>query len=347
MWFSYPKRIVTSHCCNKSDVLIATLEEHVNMGMMMNKKILLSAGIAGMLFGIPTMNANAAVSIQISAGDRPSFFINSAPSFVYLRAQGFSVTVDSPYDIIYYSSRYYLYYRGHWYRSNYYNGPWIYVQDSGMPVRIRRHRWDDIRRYRDTEYRRSDFRNNQFQRNDDNRRRVQDQRFEAVNHRTPGQPNRPADRPNGPGQPNRPADRPNGPGQPNRPADRPNGPGQPNRPADRPNGPGQPNRPADRPNGPGQQNRPADRPKAPAQLNKPADRPNAPAQQNRPADRPKGPAQQNRPADRPNAPAQQNRPADRPKGPAQQNKPDEKQKEAPGKQNDDKGNNGNNGKWGK
>jgi hypothetical protein len=148
----------------------------------MKKQIWLAAGIAGMLLGNPAADAKAALSVQISTGSHPSFIINSAPNFIYLRTQGFSVSVGSPYDIVYYSNYYYLYHGNHWYRSSSYHGPWIIILNKRLPYQIRRHRWEDIRRYRDIEYRRPDRSHNQYQRTDDNRRRLLDQRYE-VNHR--------------------------------------------------------------------------------------------------------------------------------------------------------------------
>ena len=163
----------------------------------MKKHIWLVAGITGMLFGIPPADAKAAVNININTGSRPSFIINSPPSFIYLRTQGFSVSVGSPYDIVYYGKRYYIYHNGHWYRSYYYRGPWVLILDSGLPYQIRRHRWEDIRRYRDIEYRRPDSRTNQYQRNDDNRRRVLDQRSDANFRKVQAQQNiAPQPRPN-------------------------------------------------------------------------------------------------------------------------------------------------------
>ena len=153
---------------------------------MMKKTIWLAAGISGMLLGHPAVDAKAAIDININAGSRRSFIINSPPSFIYLRTQGFSVSVGSPYDIVYYGDRYYIYNDGHWYRSYYYRGPWVLILDRGLPYQIRKHRWDDIRRYRDIEYRRSDSRKNRYQRNDDNKRRILDQRSDANNRK--GQP---------------------------------------------------------------------------------------------------------------------------------------------------------------
>ena len=156
----------------------------------MNKKIWLVAGIAGMLLGNPAADAKAAISVQINTGSNPSFVINSAPNFIYLRSQGFSVSIGNPYDMVYYGDFYYIYYNSHWYRSSSYHGPWIIILNNRLPYQIRRHRWEDIRRYRDIEYRRSDRNDNQYQRNDDNRRKILDQRNEANSRRVQDQQNK-------------------------------------------------------------------------------------------------------------------------------------------------------------
>lgn len=151
------------------------------------KNIWFSCVIAGTLLGMPSVNASAAVSIH-STDSRITFEINSEPSFVYLRTQGFSIAIGSPYDIIYYGNRYYLNYNGRWYRSYSYRGPWVLVGNSRIPSKIRRHRLEDIRRYRDIEYRKSDRRNNRYQRDDDNRRRVLEQKYKAPESRKIQQP---------------------------------------------------------------------------------------------------------------------------------------------------------------
>jgi len=125
----------------------------------MDRKIWLAAGIAGMLLGTPTADARAEVNIRIGGGgDRPHFVMHRRPDFIYLPDIGFSVSRGAPYDILYYGDRYYLFNNGSWYRSSDYRGPWIIVSYSHLPSRIRRHHWDDIRRYRDNEYRRHDRR---------------------------------------------------------------------------------------------------------------------------------------------------------------------------------------------
>lgn len=146
---------------------------------MKKKQIWLAAGIAGLLLGNPLADAGAEVNVQISTSSSPSFMIDTVPSFIYLRAQGFSISIGSPYDIVYYGNYYYIYYNGRWYRASNYHGPWFVIVNNRLPYHIRRHRWEDIRRYRDIEFRRPDSRNNRYQRNDDNRRRILDERNEA------------------------------------------------------------------------------------------------------------------------------------------------------------------------
>jgi hypothetical protein len=80
--------------------------------------------------------------------------IENRPRFLYTPPLGFYVSVDGPYDIVYYEDRYYVYDDGRWYGSSAYNGPWVYVENHRLPGQLRRYRHDDIRRYRDSEYRR-------------------------------------------------------------------------------------------------------------------------------------------------------------------------------------------------
>ncbi|NTW51831.1 MAG: hypothetical protein HGB22_04515 [Chlorobiaceae bacterium] len=85
---------------------------------------------------------------------RHRFHIENRPRFLYTPPLGFYVSVDGPYDIVYYEDRYYVYDDGRWYWSSEYNGPWDYIDDRRLPGRLRRFRHEEIRRYRDHEYRR-------------------------------------------------------------------------------------------------------------------------------------------------------------------------------------------------
>ncbi|MEI6757913.1 MAG: hypothetical protein WCK85_08670 [Chlorobium sp.] len=221
----------------------------------MKKYIWLAAGITGMLLGNPSADAQAEVSIRIGGGRPPSFVLDTRPSFIELPGMGFSVSIGSPYDILYYGDMYYIIQDGVWYRSAYYRGPWIVVRERNLPYKIRRHRWDDIRRTRDVEYRKYEYRDNRDRRDNrdyrdnDNRR---DNRFNAppqMNRNVPNQPNHP-------GQPNIPS-QPNHPGQPNI-QNQPIHPGQPNQPntLNQPNSPNQPYHPGQpkNPNDPNDRN---------------------------------------------------------------------------------------------
>ncbi|MEI6692466.1 MAG: hypothetical protein WCL43_07055 [Chlorobium sp.] len=131
----------------------------------MKKSIWLIAGITGIFLGNPLTEAQAEVGIRIGdvrvgvgERDRPHFVIDTRPRFIYLPDQGFSVSHGGPYDIIYYGDFYYLYSDGGWYRSSHYRGPWAFVREHSLPYKLRRHGWDDLRRYRDIEFRRHDGR---------------------------------------------------------------------------------------------------------------------------------------------------------------------------------------------
>jgi len=83
----------------------------------------------------------------------PAIRFDVEPFFLAPSRLGFYVAVDTPYDIIFSSDYYYLYYGDGWYRSRHHNGPWIDVPYRQLPPGIRKHRIERIREYRDREYR--------------------------------------------------------------------------------------------------------------------------------------------------------------------------------------------------
>lgn len=133
----------------------------------MKSKMLMLAGVAGMLMASPSAQALADVNVRVGGGPGSVFVIDRPPSFIRLATPGFSVSVGAPYDIVHYGNYYYLYNRGEWYRSHRYNGPWRTVRVRELPPRIRRYRIDEIRRFRDVEYRR--YRDRHYDRRDDRR----------------------------------------------------------------------------------------------------------------------------------------------------------------------------------
>ncbi len=119
-------------------VSIAQAEVNVNV----------SIGVPGPTFVVPPPPPRRVV---VSAP--PSVVFEVAPLFVAPSGLGFYVGVDTPYDIIFSSDFYYLYYGNSWRRARDYNGPWVEVPYRQLPPGIRRHRIEQIRSYRDREYR--------------------------------------------------------------------------------------------------------------------------------------------------------------------------------------------------
>lgn len=83
----------------------------------------------------------------------PAVLFEAPPLFITPSNLGFYVGVDTPYDIIFSSDYYYLYYGNRWLRARHHNGPWVDVSYRQLPPGIRRHRIEQIRVYRDREYR--------------------------------------------------------------------------------------------------------------------------------------------------------------------------------------------------
>jgi hypothetical protein len=83
----------------------------------------------------------------------PEVLFNGAPLFVAPSGLGFYVGVSTPYDIVFSSDYYYLYYSNSWHRSRHHTGPWVEIPYRQLPPGIRKHRIEQIRSYRDREYR--------------------------------------------------------------------------------------------------------------------------------------------------------------------------------------------------
>jgi hypothetical protein len=98
------------------------------------------------------------VVVREQPAPQPRFVVYEKPTFLFTPPLGYYVSVDSPYDIIRYGSRYYIYNDGRWFRSSSYRGPWKVVEYRYLPVKIRKHRYTEICRYRDVEFRK--YKNN-------------------------------------------------------------------------------------------------------------------------------------------------------------------------------------------
>jgi hypothetical protein len=134
--------------------------------------------------------AQAEVSVNVNVGvpaprvmvsSPPSIHFDVAPLFIAPSRLGFYVGVDTPYDIIYSSDFYYLYYGNSWHRSRHHNGPWVEVPYRDMPPGIRKHRIEQIRSYRDREHRvyrqdRDHYHGKQFRPDHEQRQEMKEER---------------------------------------------------------------------------------------------------------------------------------------------------------------------------
>ena len=119
----------------------------------MKNYFLTAVGFAAMLlWSVPGITYAELNGSFLALGNRPSFYIDAPPTFIYVPELGYSVAVESPYDFISYDDYYYVYDNGYWYSSSFYNGPWIAIIGEGLPPLLRGHRIADIRRFRDIEY---------------------------------------------------------------------------------------------------------------------------------------------------------------------------------------------------
>jgi hypothetical protein len=83
----------------------------------------------------------------------PPVVFEEQPRFIFLPALGFYVSVGTPYDIMYIGQSYYLHSGRFWYVGPTFSGPWAFAQGRLLPAVLHRYRYDQIRNYRDTEYR--------------------------------------------------------------------------------------------------------------------------------------------------------------------------------------------------
>jgi hypothetical protein len=84
----------------------------------------------------------------------PDVDVDEALQFIYSPALNMYVAVGVPYDLVYTGSDYFYFYGGLWYRGPYYNGPWVLADSRSFPQVLLRYRVDQIRFYRDEEFRR-------------------------------------------------------------------------------------------------------------------------------------------------------------------------------------------------
>jgi len=84
----------------------------------------------------------------------PAVYLDESPQFVYSPALNSYVAVGVPYDLVYTGNGYFYFYGGRWFRGPYYNGPWVPAARRYFPPALLRYRIDQVRYYRDVEFRR-------------------------------------------------------------------------------------------------------------------------------------------------------------------------------------------------
>jgi len=85
----------------------------------------------------------------------PVFSFNATPEFIYSPSLSFYVGIGSPYDLFYHNNSYFIFDRGYWYRSSHLRGSWQIVDYHILPPGFRKHKIEQIRRYRDTDFKAS------------------------------------------------------------------------------------------------------------------------------------------------------------------------------------------------
>ncbi len=85
----------------------------------------------------------------------PAFSFRETPEFIYSPSLNFYVGVNSPYDLFYYNNSYFIFDQGYWHRSPQLDGPWQIVDYHILPPGFRRHKIEQMRRYRDADFKAS------------------------------------------------------------------------------------------------------------------------------------------------------------------------------------------------
>jgi hypothetical protein len=128
------------------------------------------------------VNVNVGVPVpRVMVSSPPAMLFGVPPLFIAPPGLGFYVGSGTPYDIIFSSNFYYLYYGNSWHRSVHHNGPWVEIPYRELPLGIRKHRIEQIRSYRDREYRvyrkdRDHYRGRHFQPSHERKEELKEER---------------------------------------------------------------------------------------------------------------------------------------------------------------------------
>jgi len=96
--------------------------------------------------------AETQVHVNVNIGAPPPVIVQAAPTMVFLAEPGVYAAVGVPYDIFFFSGRYY-YVRGNdWFWGAGYGGPWTYVEYRTLPPGLQKYKVERLRDYREKEY---------------------------------------------------------------------------------------------------------------------------------------------------------------------------------------------------
>ena len=97
-------------------------------------------------------SAETQVNVNVNMGTPPPVIVQAPPTMVYLAEPGIYAAVGVPYDIFFFSGRYY-YLRGNdWFWAGGYGGPWTYVEYRTLPPGFQKYKVERLRDYREREY---------------------------------------------------------------------------------------------------------------------------------------------------------------------------------------------------
>lgn len=96
--------------------------------------------------------AGTQVNVNVNIGAPPPVIVHAAPTMVYLAEPGIYAAVGVPYDIFFFSGRYYYLRGNNWYWAGGYGGPWTYVEYRALPPGFQKYKVERLKDYREKEY---------------------------------------------------------------------------------------------------------------------------------------------------------------------------------------------------
>ena len=95
----------------------------------------------------------APAPVEVVGEPPPVVVFQQPPQLLYSAVLGYYVAVNTPHEMVFVDNTYYMHRHGYWFAASSYSGPWVVAQAQYLPGGLRRFRWEQIRRYRDNEYR--------------------------------------------------------------------------------------------------------------------------------------------------------------------------------------------------